>query len=57
MTVFLPCRHRWMVGWALLLSLSLVGCRVSVSVGDHPADDPEDDSDTPHYQPPPDVSW
>lgn len=57
MTVFLPCRHRWMVGWALLLSLSLVGCRVSVSVGDHPVEDPEDDSDTPHYQPPLDVSW
>ena len=57
MTVSLPCRPRWMLGWALLLSLSLVGCRVSVSVGDHPADDPEDDSDTPHYQPPPDVSW
>lgn len=57
MTVSLPCRPRWVFGWALLLSLSLVGCRVSVSVGDHPADDPEDDSDTPHYQPPPDVSW
>ena len=57
MTVFLPCRHRWMVGWALLLSLSLVGCRVSVSVGDHPAEDPEDDSDAPLYQPPLDVSW
>ena len=57
MTVFLPCRHRGMVVWALLLSLSLVGCRISVSVGDHPAEDPEDDSDTPHYQPPLDVSW
>ena len=57
MTVFLPCRHRGMVGWALLLSLGLVGCRISVSVGDHPAEDPEDDSDAPHYQPPLDVSW
>ena len=57
MTVFLPCRHRGMVVWALLLSLSLVGCRISVSVGDHPAEDPEDDSDAPHYQPPLDVSW
>ena len=57
MTVSLPCRPRWVFGWALLLSLSLVGCRVSVSVGDHPAEDPEDDSDTPHYQPPLDVSW
>ena len=57
MTVSTPWSHRWMLGWALLLSLSLLGCRVSVSVGDHPAEDPEDDSDTPHYQPPPDVSW
>ena len=56
MTVSTPWSHRWMLGWALLLSLSLLGCRVSVSVGDHPAEDPEDDSDAPHYQPPLDVS-
>ena len=57
MTVFLPCRHRGMVGWALLLSLSLVGCRISVSVGDHPAEEPPEEPDAPHYQPPLDVSW
>lgn len=46
-----------MVGWALLLSLSLVGCRISVSVGDHPAEEPPEEPDAPHYQPPLDVSW